>query len=206
MIDPEQALQTVSRITRRPRRELQLTLTLGELGLSSSLGLSTLRSALQRQFQVELPPLQWSMTLAELLGGAPSPTPSSSILPRPPAGNWQVVGLGVDLEEVESLRSLLAEGVQDQHFSPSELARAGTHPQPEQHLCGIFCAKEALKKSHPALLDLPLLAIEIGHDEAGRPRIEALGEGLLKRFQFQLSISHTPHYATATVIVLGRQP
>ena len=196
MIEPEQALQTIARITRRQRRELTQETRLQDLGLSSSLGLSTLRAALQRQFQVNLPVLHWSMTIAQVLGGESAAQPPAART----LGPGQLVGLGVDLEEVAGLAAMETEGVLDQHFTPAELTQARSHPCPREHLAGVFCAKEAVKKSHPSLLALEFGQIELNWDSSGAPTLKVLDPGLAGRFRFLVSISHTSINATATVL------
>ena len=86
------------------------------------------------------------------------------------------------------------------HFAPEEIATALLRPDPRAHLCGVFCAKEAAKKSHPDLLNLRMTDFFVSHDPTGRPALHLVDNHRLK---FLLSITHTAEFAAATCLTLG---
>lgn len=124
----------------------------------------------------------------------------------------RIVGTGVDLVEVERLRraaerrpALLA-----RLFTPAELAYAAAAPRHRwQRLAARFAAKEALLKAlGTGLRQVRWQEAEVVRDEAGRPGLVLAGA--LARLarergvcQAHLSLSHTPRYAVAQVVLVG---
>ena len=117
------------------------------------------------------------------------------------------IGLGMDMQEIASLPN--ADDYREHafyagNFTPQELATAVLRPNPRAHLCGLFCAKEAAKKSHPALLDVRMSDLSVLPDETGRPVLRvadtvAAAAGL----RFLVSITHTDTVAAATCIAFS---
>jgi holo-[acyl-carrier protein] synthase len=112
-------------------------------------------------------------------------------------------GHGVDLEEIADFPSWPPVDVEkrtffENHFTTAELAGAEKHPEPRAHLCGLWCAKEAVRKAVPAVAQADWRAIEIVADANGAPgvRCHVMGE-----LQLALSISHSSRQAMASVIV-----
>lgn len=99
--------------------------------------------------------------------------------------------MGIDIEEVKRFRLKRTDRFIQTTFTLSELDYAFSRAHPEQHLCGFYCAKEALMKA----LDKPVLMkkIEIAHDKRGKPSFST-HKGYL------VSISHTAAYAVAQVM------
>lgn len=143
--------------------------------------------------------------------GRPKSVPASTSKPthrvalgpmRPlPTAN---LGMGMDMQDIHSLpeaTDMRSHEFYVSHFSPEELSTASLRPDPRAHLCGIFCAKEAVKKSHPELLNLRMNEITVSHDETGRP-ILRVNEAAIStgRFKFILSITHTDQIAAATCL------
>lgn len=104
--------------------------------------------------------------------------------------------LGIDMQRVHEL--IPADALADPKssaeltamFTLREISYAQSRPSPAETLCGLFCAKEALRKCDPALLRLPLTALEILPDEAGRPHFPG----------YSLSISHSGGFAIAVAL------
>lgn len=104
--------------------------------------------------------------------------------------------LGIDMQRVDEL--IPADALVDPKssaeltamFTLREISYAQSRPSPAETLCGLFCAKEALRKCDPALLRLPLTALEILPDEAGKPRFPG----------YSLSISHSGGFAIAVAL------
>jgi len=227
------ALPLLAQLGRRDVAQVTPESTLGSIGLNASLGLSVLRSAWRRKFGHDLPAITVRTTVAELLamggdGAAPVATKKETIAgaatgaPRimsgPFGGRTRSVaraepaqalpGHGVDIEEIAALPVWPPSGAEGafyhDHFTAAELAAAGRHAQPRTHLCGLWCAKEAVKKSDADLLNLAFHDIEIHADESGRPMVRLEPVALRGRFVFALSLSHSAAYAVASVITLRR--
>lgn len=187
--------------------------SLQSLGVGSSIVLEILRTALERRFQKTMPPLSLAMKVNELMALVRNedtvqaeireiPYPTTQTTPTPSL--LSLVGVGIDIEEVESLPDV--SHLRDHpfymaSFSPEELAVAILKPDPRAHLCGIFCAKEAVRKCSPSLISLRFDEILTFH-ENGKPGVTTTFPKLNGVFRFELSISHTSCYATAIVIAL----
>ena len=134
------------------------------------------------------------------LTGSPVALSPRTLRYLPPAN----LGIGMDIQEIASLpkvADLRSDVFYTSHFSSQELATAVLRPEPLTHLCGIFCAKEAAKKSHPELLNVRMDQISVSHDENGRPMLNVSNDAIpIGRFQFIISITHTAHVAAATCL------
>lgn len=109
-------------------------------------------------------------------------------------------GLGIDIENVASMPAAFDYRVHEFYesaFTASEIAYCILKPEPRVHFCGLFSAKESLKKASPEFLELPLNAIEIGHDAKGKPYY--LRAGTKVNPPYSLSISHTQETAVSAV-------
>jgi holo-[acyl-carrier protein] synthase len=226
-MDRDQVLSVLSFMSRKKPDTIQQHASLGTLGISSSFGISALRSRLESTSQVSLPILSQQTTVEELLTlvttdqpnqGSPvsrpiqaDPLPSirnqeeSLLLRGAASGN---IGLGMDMQEIESLPVAADYRSHDfyaSHFLPSEIATAMLRTNARATLCGIFCAKEAAKKSHGDLLNLRMSEIIVEHEASGRPTMR-LDEScaLFRHFQFTISITHTSQFAAATCITTWR--
>ena len=107
--------------------------------------------------------------------------------------------IGIDIERIDSMPETTDYRAHDFYrdtFAPAEIAYCLLRPEPRQHFCGLFCAKEAfLKASNGALRPGD---IEIGHEPSGRPYYKRAGQGPVPRFD--LSISHSGGYAVAAAV------
>jgi holo-[acyl-carrier protein] synthase len=226
-------LAALARMTRKKPADIAGHLSLGSLGLSSSFGLSALRSQLEAQTQRHLPAIHLGLKVDELVqlllsdeGAAPTPAATApSARPQIPAATrvqagglaggragglaraLAGIGLGMDLQDIAAMPEaddFRSHAFYTGHFTSTEIATAALKPHPRVHLCGIFCAKEAAKKSHPRLLALRMLDFNGSHDAAGRPLLQLLrlpaGAGSAADYEFLLSITHTAQYAAATCI------
>jgi len=115
-----------------------------------------------------------------------------------------ILGIGVDIEDNIKFRdSLVSNGTRflTNIFTDDELQDLNA-----EHLCGLFCAKEALMKAFGG--QLVYKEIEIKADQNGRPYANPCGYtsgkllelGVKKIF---VSISHTMQYSTAVVVLDG---
>jgi holo-[acyl-carrier protein] synthase len=227
-MDKEAILAALSKISKKKQEHLQPHLSLASLGVSSSFGLSALRSLLEAQSNVKLPPFNANLRVGDfiaLLSGAEPAaardSPSQSNPPtignnfHSPANGFEVsllgaIGLGIDMQNVASLPIATDYRTHEfyvAHFTPEEIATSVLRPDPRAHLCGVFCAKEAAKKSRHDLLNLRMTDFYVTHDSSGRPALHlAAHHHLRTRFQFLLSITHTAEYAAAACLTLARGP
>jgi holo-[acyl-carrier protein] synthase len=110
----------------------------------------------------------------------------------------------MDMQEIEYLplaHDYHAHEFYAAHFAPPEISTSILRPNPRAHLCGIFCAKEAAKKSHPMLLNVRMSDFIINHNAAGRPLLNLAASVITEiNFQFLLSITHTQQFAAATCL------
>jgi holo-[acyl-carrier protein] synthase len=214
-------LAALSRMSRKKPEDIETHLSLGSLGVNSSFGLSALRSLIETDTGVRLPPLRVNLTVQALLdlvaqnsGSAAEPvTPvavASAAPQRPPHSACATatlprnIGLGMDMQEISTLPATTDFRSHDfyrAHFSAEEIATAMLRSDPRAHLCGVFCAKEAAKKSHPDLLNLRMDALHVSHDSAGKPLLN-MAQEYPGRFRFVLSITHTANVAAATCLTL----
>jgi holo-[acyl-carrier protein] synthase len=238
-MDRNAVVAAICRMTRRKPGDVQGHLSLATAGLSSSFGLTALRSVLESQGCGRLPALTPTMTvdaLVDLVGGTPPAAGGSATAPAPaavspspaaptpaaasagsrpparpatprPAANALPIGLGMDMQEIGTFPA--ADDFREHPFyagtfTPQELATAVLRPDPRAHLCGLFCAKEAAKKSHPALLDVRMSDLCVLPDEAGRPVLRvADGVAAAAGLRFLVSITHTDTVAAATCVALA---
>lgn len=224
-LDHSKISSIIARLTRKQPSDVQNHLSLGTLGLSSSFGLSALRSLLEKDTGLRLSSLNVNMTVSELINmvasgdsavtisdiSKPSDRPvikpqihiaSNHVQSSPISPNF--MGIGMDMQNINALPETVdfrAHTFYQSHFSAEELATAVLRPDPRAHLCGIFCAKEAAKKSHSELLNLRMDKIRVSHDPEGRPLLYVNDDSIPSgRFKFQISITHTEQVAAATCL------
>lgn len=225
----ETVVEIVSKISGKAPSQVLPEVSLRSLGITSSIEILKIQSALERKFNQKLPLLgdNWTIhKIAAQVGEAKNESVVTNSLPkelnfkrdepfngklngkneRQVQANLQAIHIGVDIEEVANLPVTLNyrnhEFYQSQ-FSHEEISYALLKPDPKKHLCGIFCAKEALKKSAPELISLRMDEIIVYHHQ-GRPLLKTIHDSINLIFDFKLSISHSNHYAVATVLAVGR--
>jgi holo-[acyl-carrier protein] synthase len=225
MMDRGAILATVASVSRKRSHAVQGDVSLGSLGLSTSIGLEVLRSRLEKAAGRDLPALTLEMSvevLCELvLSGAIAVDPvgeagsAQSVSGIEPAASAIPIGasfaadlgVGLDIQQIDMLPETTDyrdDAFYASHFLPSEIATALLRPDPRATLCGLFCVKEAAKKSHPLLLNLRMTELVVSHDANGRPYLAiAPGTVLTQKFRFRISISHTGGLAAATCIAMG---
>jgi len=122
---------------------------------------------------------------------------------------------GIDLVEISKFREILHRHSQfiSDIFTERERAYCQSMKDPYPHLAGRFAAKESYLKALGTGISGPGInsifqEIEVIPAASGRPEVSVSGwaEKIAKRkriSQCSLSISHTLHYAVATVILIG---
>ncbi len=123
-----------------------------------------------------------------------------------------VVGVGIDLVDLERIRTLLAnkgEHAMARFFSDQEREYLGTRPDATGHAAARIAAKEAVYKALQALpgaRGVGWKEIEVSRDPEGRPAIQL--HGLAARvsderggLRIQISLTHSATAAGAIAIV-----
>lgn len=130
---------------------------------------------------------------------------------RLPEGG-QVCGVGIDLVEVERIRSAHqrhAERFLRRVFTPAEQAYCLAMKDPYPHLAARFAAKEAVSKAFTTGIgaELGWTSIEVAKGERDEPlvRLDERGQALLAQVgarEVLLSLAHTAHHATAVALLI----
>jgi len=105
---------------------------------------------------------------------------------------------GIDIENIKRFKLNKNNRFILDSFTRNEIEYSYSKANPEEHLCGFFCAKEALLKTIENGSYL-LKDIEITHLKSGKPVIKILKTN---KYKFMLSMSHTKEYGCAIVIML----
>ena len=122
-----------------------------------------------------------------------------------------VVGIGVDLVDVDRLRAVLRRrpSVAQRVFTAQERAYAAGAADPAPRLAARFAAKEAtLKALGLGLGGMRMAEIEVVRSSSGQP-VLALGEGAASVADehgvvgWLVSLSHTDRLAQASVLALS---
>jgi holo-[acyl-carrier protein] synthase len=218
-------VEIISVISGKERDRLVPDANLRSLGITSSIEILKIQSALERKFNQKLPPIGDTWTIGKIAvevgqyksDGAEGTASTGSEIrvnkdnffssPNGKFSTFNVGGLfiGVDIEEVDHLPLTSNYRTHDFYrslFNNEEISYALLKSEPRQHLCGIFCAKEALKKSAPELIQLRMDEILVSHYH-GRPFISIINHSFDSIFNFQVSISHSTHYAMASVLAIA---
>ena len=123
-----------------------------------------------------------------------------------------VIGVGIDLVDLERIRSLLAskgEQAMTRFFSQKEREYLATRPDATGHAAARIAAKEAVYKAMQALSGARAIGwreIEVSRDPEGRPAIQL--HGLAARLseekgglRIQISLTHSAISAGAIAVV-----
>jgi holo-[acyl-carrier protein] synthase len=225
----DNVLDIISTISGKDRNRLTPDVNLRSLGITSSIEILKIQSAIERKFGKKLSPIGDTWTIDKIAsqvgqsqnnGNDKSNLETSNIkpsqyntspsangkLPTLPTLNIGGLFIGVDIEEVDHLpvtSNYRSHDFYQSLFNNEEISYALLKTEPRLHLCGIFCAKEALKKSAPELIQLRMEEIQVYHQQ-GRPFIRTVHSNIDSMFNFQLSISHSNHYAVATVLAIAK--
>ncbi|HEX6235910.1 MAG TPA: holo-ACP synthase [Acidimicrobiales bacterium] len=128
----------------------------------------------------------------------------------PPGGS--VVGIGVDLCEVDRMRRSLdrTPTLRDRLFTPAEQADCDARRDPAERYAARFAAKEAVLKALGAGLGAcPLRDIEVVRSESGAPALALHGSAARLAAErgvarWHVSLTHTALMAEAMVVAVGR--
>src|SRR6266852_4360298 len=121
-----------------------------------------------------------------------------------------IIGIGIDHVEMAKFKADVAADESSflaRNFTESEVAYARKTDDYLQRLAGRFAAKEAALKALGTgwTADVDWKQIEVTNDPSGQPRIALRGRAAelaaaAGAKHFFVSISHSPHLATAEVI------
>ena len=106
---------------------------------------------------------------------------------------------GVDIENVSRFQNR-DEDFFHTIFTDSEIEYCRSKSHPEQHFCGIYCAKEALSKALSGIvIGMEYRDFCVKHDALGEPYFAPNAN--FKNAEISVSISHTREIAIAFVTV-----
>jgi phosphopantetheine--protein transferase-like protein len=144
-------------------------------------------------------------TLGQLLNGAPPLAETGEVggvappTSRSPVGG-DAVKLGVDIETIDAMpkaRDLRTDPFYADNFTEAEIAYCLERRDPRESLCGLWAAKEAIRKlSADGMVKTNLKGIEISHASDGAPMHAGVA----------LSISHAGGFAIAVAATAGAMP
>ena len=184
--------------------------TFKSIGLSSSIKLIRLHRQLEKETGKKIPAITPDSLVSDVLsqlGGAAPAQAAAQAAPAPartmgkPAGFD--ISIGTDIEELDNLPEsvdYLNDDFYQSVFQPEEIKYAIAAKNPRIHLCGMFCAKEALIKSNKLFAGIEMKNICVKHDSDGAPHLEL--PGTVNNVVLKLSISHTEKMATAVVLCM----
>ena len=121
-----------------------------------------------------------------------------------------MIGIGIDLVEMERFRKVLARtpGIVDRCFTADETAYARRRNDPTERFAVRFAAKEAVMKAMGVGIGrIRMVDIEVVRAESGRPSVLLHGTAAelsdeLGITQWQLSLTHADHAAEAIAVAL----
>ncbi|MDQ2666412.1 MAG: holo-ACP synthase [Gemmatimonadota bacterium] len=122
-----------------------------------------------------------------------------------------IVGVGIDMVEVERMRRLLerkGERALARMFTPTEIAYAHSHPEPERQLAARVAAKEAAYKAlsgNDLARAIGWRELEVTSTRGHAPSLLLHGRAGIRAAELavsriHLSITHTEHMAAAYVV------
>jgi len=112
-----------------------------------------------------------------------------------------IVGVGIDLIEVERVKKALDEHPRfaDRVFTPQEVRYSSGKKNAAQHLAARFAAKEAFFKALGRRI--PWADVGVVNLDSGRPILEVKDARALGFAKIHVSLSHLKTYAQAVVIL-----
>jgi holo-[acyl-carrier protein] synthase len=152
----------------------------------------------------------FALALDRLTGALSSASPGAAAAVSHTASGETVVGLGVDIEEVERFRQMPFEDYlpfYQRFFSAEEIGYCLSRADPAQHFAARLAAKEAAVKAFSPLFELFPWQVEVKRDPEGRPSLAIYDfekHATLSRaleYSTLVSLSHTSVLGAAVVAV-----
>ncbi len=110
--------------------------------------------------------------------------------------------IGIDILEIERIKILADdENKLKKIFTENEINYFNNFKNKYEHICGFFCAKEAVKKALDCPNNLSFLDIEILHSNSKKPYVKINKKYEIKK-QIKISISHSKTFATAVCLII----
>lgn len=125
-------------------------------------------------------------------------------------GSFVVKGLGIDIASVDEMRCSIEEQQDflNEVFNAEEIEASGSRPNAYECFAARFAAKEAFMKAIGSgwTAEMDYLDITVHSDGASVPTLSLSKQALaychrLQPFTVRVSMSHTPGYACAVVIL-----
>jgi len=126
-----------------------------------------------------------------------------------------IVGLGVDIAEVARLRQAIerhGERFLRRVFTPAEIAYCQSHKNCHERFAARFAAKEAGMKALGTgwRRGVRWRDLEVRNAKGGKPHLQLSGQAAeicrgLGAARILLSLTHTPEYALAQVLIEGQE-
>lgn len=115
----------------------------------------------------------------------------------------EIMMIGIDIIENERVKQKKGVLIK-QILTENEKAYIEKFANNTERLCGIFCAKEAIKKAFGCAEKLPFKKIEILHDENQKPyaNFDSSLNDIVKDKKVEISISHSKTVTVAVAIVI----
>ncbi len=112
--------------------------------------------------------------------------------------------IGVDIEQNDRFKNL-SKHFLERVYTENELSYARKFKNVHEHLCAMWCVKEATVKAF-SNLKIPFLQIELSATKDGKPfivRNDTINEELKKLgfSEIKVSLSHSKDYSTATCVI-----
>lgn len=212
----------VSKLSRKKITDISQHQSLGSLGINSSFGLSALRSLLENQLGRKIPLFDLTTNVEKLIHLSGSNHENNLVNKTQSIANvdterakeiggnflnlpaFSQIGLGMDIQQIDVF-DMVADFREDHfyrsHFTDSEISTAALKVNQLAYFAGVFCAKEAAKKSHEDLINLRMTDFVVTYSNAGKPSLRVIGlNANAKKFQFLISITHSYEYAAATCL------
>jgi phosphopantetheine--protein transferase-like protein len=180
--------------------------------LATSLGRARLAARLQSELGITHPGIYTAASFGELcaVAGASLEADTNDIRPAAPVAALpgiahvpQAGSIGVDMQAASALPDVLdhwEDAFYQRHFTGGEIAYCLLQPDPRESFAATWCAKEALRKADARWMGADWTAIEVIHDDDGKPSLHGNGAPL----PCSLSLSHTNGTAVAVVLFTGQ--
>lgn len=204
--------ELVTELSGKDKAQITVATPLSTL-LQGSLGLLRLEAALRHRLGVANAGVKQAATFGDLCrileidsGSVSAPeTPPTQVAAQAPAieanatASANGIHVGIDAELIRALPEATDYWEHEFYkntFSPREIAYALLQPAPRETFAAAWCAKEALRKARPALMQEEWTALEVVHDASGKPAMTVRG----KTAGGALSISHAGELAVAVFV------
>ncbi len=142
------------------------------------------------------------------------PSPRAALLAAAYPHGVEVLGLGIDLCEIDRIEEAIARHGQrflDRICIPGEIRRPLESRRIGEHVAGLFAAKEAAMKAlGTGMRGVAFREIAVARDPGGPPRLVLLGRARVRADALgvaaaHLTITHGRREAASVVLLLGHR-